>query len=255
MAATALLAIFMVSVFAIVWSTINTRDAIEQAALPFSTGPVVMQRIVDDLQCADLADVKDADGFEATADSLGGEDVTQIDFVAAVPSRDRVKVGDEWVRAAVNEVGYRLRRSEVADGLLALYRREDYGVDSDPKEGGKYYKLADRVKRFAIDFYDEDPGEPTGDGAEGETDWDAKEERKLPWGCRVTLVLVGEGSVDDRGEEVQSRKDYVFQTFVPFRTRFDKPEGAAKPGGTNPGAPGGTNPGGTNPGGTNPGGG
>ena len=125
-------------------------------------------------------------------------------------------------------------------------------LDDDPKASGKYYKIADRVQRFAIDFYDEDPGEPTGDGAEGETDWDAKSERKLPWGCRVTLVLAGQVSVDDQGEEVEDQKDFVFQTYVPFRTRFDKPEGAGKPGPANPGT---NNPGNNNPGTNNPGGG
>ena len=275
MAASALLAIFFVSIFATVWGTINTRDKIEQKALPFSTGPVVMQRIVDDLLCADISDLKDMDGFEAKGDTVSGGDVTKIDFVAAVPSRDRVKIGDEWVRAAVNEIGYAVRRSELPDApstsftrttvsgggaavvrhssrrsssdLLALYRREDFGVDADPKEGGKYYKLCDRVKRFAIDFYDEDPGEPTGDDAEGATDWDAKEEHRLPWGCRVTLVLAGPGSADD--EDAPAR-DYMFQTYVPLRTRFDKPDGA-KPGATN--TPGTNNPGSNNPGSNNPG--
>lgn len=249
MAASTLLALFFVFVFGIVWGTIRTRDSMEQQALPFSTGPVVLQRVVDDLQLADVADVKDNDGFSASSESVAGEDVTRIDFVAAVPSRDRVKIGDEWVRAGVNEVGYRLRRSESADGLLSLYRREDYGVDGDPKEGGKYYKLADRVRRFTIDFFDEDPGTPDGDGSQGETDWDAKQEKRLPWGCRVTLVLVGPASADGDADEDEAEKDYVFQAYVPFRSRFDKAEGKAG-GGANP--PGGNPPGGNPPGGNPP---
>ena len=224
--ASALLATLFVGVFGIVWGTIRTRQAIEDRAVPFSTGPVVMQRIVQDLESFQ------AEAFEATKDVFKGaasrpEDV-RLDFVTAVPSRDRVQVKDEWVRAAVNETGYRIRRSESDSDLYSLYRREDLGVDSEPSEGGKYYKLCDRVRKFAIDWYAEDPGEPGGDDAEGVTDWDARKETKLPWGCRVTLVLAGNPEMTEDGDTDRAR-DYVFQTYVPFRTRFDKPDGA-KPG-------------------------
>ena len=229
--ASALLAVCFIVVFAVVWTTIITREVIEEKALPYSTGPVVMQRIVEDLQLFQVED------FDATKDAFKGSasrpEDTRLDFVAAVPSRDRVLVKDEWVRAAVTETGYRLRRSESDSDLYALYRREDLGVDSEPSEGGKYFKLCDRVRTFTIDWYAEDPGEPGGDDAEGVPDWDAKKEGKLPWGCRITLVLAGSESLDDDGE-LRGPRDYPFQTFVPFRTRFDKPDGAGKPGATPP---------------------
>ena len=49
----------------------------------------------------------------------------------------------------------------------------------------------DDVRKFAIEFFDEDPGEPGSDAAAGEPDWDVKKDSKLPWGCRVTLILAG----------------------------------------------------------------
>mgnify|MGYP006196868839 CR=1 FL=1 len=36
-----------------------------------------------------------------------------------------------------------------------------------------------------------------------ETDWDAKREQALPWGCRVTLVLVSAPDVDSEGNFVE----------------------------------------------------
>jgi prepilin-type N-terminal cleavage/methylation domain-containing protein len=227
LAASALLSLFFVAVFGVVWSTIRTRDSIERGALPFATGPVVMQRIVEDLQYVQLEAFEPSkDAFKASADR---DDDIRLDFVTAVPSRGRVEVKDEQVRALVNESGYRLRRSETDRDLYALFRREDLAVDGDPAEGGKYYKVCDRVRSFAIDWFDEDPGEPGGEASEGEPEWDAKKDGKLPWGCRVTLVLVG--TADERADEDAPPPDYVFQTFVPFRTRYDKPDGAGpKPG-------------------------
>jgi prepilin-type N-terminal cleavage/methylation domain-containing protein len=233
--ASALLGVFFVAVFSIVFGAMRTRQQIEDKALPFSIGPVVMQRIEDDLRCAAweaVADDKDAFKAEAPRD-----DEVRIDFVSAVPSRERIELKDELVRAYVNEVGYRLRRSEVESDLFALYRREDFGVDSDPTEGGRYHKLCDRVRRFAIDFYGEDPGDPGGDDAKGVTDWDARKEKKLPWGCRVTLVLAGTAQTDDEGALVAQARDVVFETYVPFRNRYDKADSAPRtPGSQNPGS-------------------
>lgn len=224
--ASAMLAVFFIGIFGVVFSTLRRRETIEERAIPYATGPVVLQRVVEDLQFFQTESYEASkDSFKASAER---EEDLRVDFVTAVPSRDRVKVNDEWVRAAVNETGYRLRRSEEESDLYALYRREDLGVDGDPGEGGKYYKLCDRVRKFTIEFFDEDPGEPGSDAAAGEPDWDVKKDSKLPWGCRVTLILAGNPDVET--DDDRPPPDHVFQAYVPFRSRFDKPDGA---GGTN----------------------
>lgn len=226
LAASALLSFFFVGVFGVVWSTVRTRDSIERAALPFATGPAVMDTVVRDLQNVQVEAFDPAKAlFEGSSDR--DEDV-KLDFVTAVSSRERVEVKDGTARALVNEVGYRLRRSEVDRDLFALFRREDLSVDDSPTEGGKYYKLCDRVKRFAVEYFDEDPGEPGSEKAEGKLEWDHKQDGKLPWGCRVTLVLVG--TEDERADEDAPPPEYAFQAYVAFRTRFDKPDGGGKPG-------------------------
>jgi len=220
LAASAMLAVFFVGVYGVVWNTITLRRAIEERALPFSVGPVVMQQIVRDLESAEYESMDPAkECFKASGDR---EEDVRVDFVAAVPSRDRFEVHDEWVRSPVNEVGYRLRRSEDRPGLYALYRREDMGVDDEPTEGGKYYKVCDGVRLLRLDWFAEDPGEPGSDDADGKPEWDAKKEGKLPWACRVTLVLVGPGEPDDD----LPPPEWTFQQYVAFRSRFDKPESA-----------------------------
>lgn len=228
--ASALMALLFTSLFAIVWDNITKRDSIEQKMLPYSTGPAVMQRIVDDLTFVQLDAIKDDDGFRAELESVSGGDTTRLDFVTAVPSRDQVEIRDQLVRAQLNECGYRCRRSDLGDNMLVLYRREDLGVDDEPLEGGNYYKLCDRVRRFSIDFYEEDPGDPGSEDANGVTEWDAKKEKKLPWGCRITLALDGPPKRVD-GIEEDAPQELVFTTFVAFRTRHDKTETPAAPGG------------------------
>jgi general secretion pathway protein J len=222
--ASTLLAVFFASVYSLVASTLKLRGMIEDQATPYAVGPVVMDRVVEDLRGALVEPYKDYDAFHAEADSQNGENCTKVDFVTVVPSRSRVKVGREYVKARINEVGYRMRRSETAQGLSALYRREDLGVDEEPLQGGNYYKLADRVKVFRIDWFAEDPGDPTTDDAKGEEEWDAKKEKKLPYSCRITLTLIGETEVDDRGRPLADAPEYTFVNYVVFASRADKPD-------------------------------
>lgn len=227
--ATALLSVFFASVYTIVASNVKTRNMIEDRATPFAVGPVVMQRIVDDLRAATVEPYKDGDAFHADVETINGEAATKVDFVAAVPSRKRVKVGRDFVKAGLNEVGFRMRRSETASGLGALYRREDLGVDEEPLAGGLYCKLADRVKVFRIDWFAEDPGDPDADDAKGEEAWDAKKEKKLPFACRVTLTLAGETAVDEQGRPFEDAPEYTFVTYLVFASRADKADQQQQP--------------------------
>jgi len=220
--ATALLAVFFAEVYSLVAGTISIRDAIEDGATPYAVGPAVMDLIIEDLRGAEIEPYKDLNAFHAEPENMNGDTCTKLDFVTTVPSRRRVKIQDQEVKARLNEVGYRLRRSETSQGLYALYRREDLGVDEEPLLGGKFYKVADGVKVFRIDWFADDPGDPATDDAKGEEEWDAKKEKKLPWGCRVTLTLMGETKVDDQGRPLENAPEYTFVTFIAFQSRHDK---------------------------------
>jgi prepilin-type N-terminal cleavage/methylation domain-containing protein len=229
MVATAILGALFTAVYSLVSATVKMRDRIEDQATPYAVGPVVMDRVVEDLRAATVEPYKDGDAFHAEVETVNGEAATKLDFVAAVPSRARVKVGRERVKAGLNEVGYRMRESETARGLGALYRREDLGVDEEPLIGGSYYKLADRVKEFRIDWFAEDAGDPATDDAKGEEEWDAKKEKKLPFACRITLTIVGETAVDDDGRPFEDAPEYTFVTFHVFASRNDKADQQQQP--------------------------
>lgn len=226
LAASALMALTFSIIFVVIWQTIAIRDTIESSAAPYSIAPTVLRRVVDDLTNAQIDALKDNDSFRGESEDTGGGDNARLDFVTAVPSRATVEIRDMWVRAQLNETGYRLRRSDAGAGLYALYRREDLGVDDEPLEGGRYYKVCDRVKAFTVDYYEKDPGDPNTDDARGVTDWDAKKEGKLPWGARIALTL--EGPPADDGEP---GPDLVFQAFVAFRARHDLGDAPAAAGG------------------------
>lgn len=219
--ATALLGVFLTSVYTLVAATVNLRNRLEDEATPYAVGPVVIDRIVEDLRAATIEPYKDGNAFHAEVETVHGEAATKLDFVAASPSR-REQVGREWVKSRLNEIGYVLRPSKTVDGLGALYRREDMGVDEQPLAGGKCYKLADRVKEFRIDWFAEDGGDPESDDAKGEEEWDAKKEKKLPFACRITLTLMGETAVDDRGRAIEDAPEYHFVTYHVFASRYDK---------------------------------
>ena len=234
--ASALLLMFLTGLFGMVWATVDFRDRIERQSAPYGVGPPVLDLICEDLRHALIEPYEDLDAFKAEGDTAGGADTTTIDFVTVVMSRSKVEVDREWVRSALCEVGYRLRRSESAEGLFALYRREDFGVDDKPLEGGKYYKLCDRVVEFRIDFFGEDPGTPDSDAADGELEWDAETEKKLPWACRVTISIMPPVELDDRGDPIADVEPLEFVRYVNFIQRFDAVvEGSGAPSNGNPG--------------------
>lgn len=219
LAASAVLFLLFTAVYALVLSSLRMREGVEQASRPFAVGPVVMQRVTEDLRNALVEPFTDKDAFRGATESVAGETVSNVDFITSVPSRTLVEIDDEWVESGYCEVGYKLRRSEQDSDLMALYRREDFGVDDKPFEGGKFYKVCDRVRSFRIDYFKDDPGDPGGDDAEGEEEWEGKKERRLPWACRVSLVLVEpEGSFS----EDEELKQYHFIRYVAFPSRRDR---------------------------------
>lgn len=224
--ASAIAAAFFLSVFTLVWSTIETRAAIEETALPYSTAPAVIERLTEDLRNAVSGPYNGGDVFKAERENVGGEDVTRIDFVSAVSSRKKFEVDRQEVRAYVNELSWRCRRSETRDGLLAVYRREDPGVDDKPLEGGKFAKVVDGVKTFQIDFFANDPGDPTDEAAKGEEEWDAKKDDGLPWGCRITIALMPDYETDENGDPVSEipPEALEYRVYLAFATRDARPK-------------------------------
>jgi len=79
-----------------------------------------------------------------------------------------------------------LRPNPASDDFLEIYRREDFGVDDKPFDGGEFAFLHDRVKAFEIRIYREDGVE-----AEPIESWgdSSSEFVGLPARIEVELVL------------------------------------------------------------------
>lgn len=131
---------------------------------------------------------------KSTATGSAGADA--VDFVTTSDSRRAVDgKGSDY-----NEVGYVAYAGEDQNGLLSLYRREDFFLDESPFEGGVLELLDDSVKGLTFEYLSESGwvSEWQGEG--------------LPEAVRITLVLRKKtGQVKD-GEPAM--RDYNYSTIA-----------------------------------------
>jgi uncharacterized membrane protein YgcG len=116
-----------------------------------------------------------------------GFDADSLDFVGTMDSLVLHEDHQRFVRGDQNEIGYRLRPNPDNDQFLEIYRREGYGIDDDPFEGGNFVLLHDRVKGFDIQCFRKDglDEQPVGEWAAD----DRSEDIGLPARIEITLTL------------------------------------------------------------------
>lgn len=148
----------MITVTTILTVARQSRDTIHNIQEQQLAGPAILQRLEQDLRGLFLYDRDPRHALLVQNRMLSGLEADTIDFVTAtdglIPWRERGN--DTFRRADVNEVGYVLRPSPSSDEFLELYRREDFGIDDKPFDGGQYALLHDRVKGVTIRLYRED---------------------------------------------------------------------------------------------------
>jgi len=148
----------MITVTTILNVARQSRDTIHNIQEQQLAGPAILQRLEQDLRGLFLYDRDPRHALLVQNRMLSGLEADTLNFVSAtdglIPWRERPN--DPFRRADVNEVGYVLRPSPSSDEFLELYRREDFGVDDKPFEGGQYALLHDRVKGVTIRLYRED---------------------------------------------------------------------------------------------------
>jgi prepilin-type N-terminal cleavage/methylation domain-containing protein len=167
----------MVSITQILTAVRNTRDRIHNMQEAHLAGPAVLDRIEGDLRALDFFERDPSLALRVKNRVLQGMDADSIDFVATNDSAviEKQSSADRFVRADRNEVGYRLRANPSQDDFLELWRREDFGIDEEPFDGGNFSFLHERIKGFNIEVFEEDgpDGEPLeswgveGDGTSG----------------------------------------------------------------------------------------
>lgn len=176
----------MLTITQILTDARTKRDEIHNRQERRLAGPAILSLLESDLRALFTFGLDPHDHLRVADRVLSGYDADSIDFITGTDSLIPYREGsrDDFVRADVNEVGYRLRPHPTSDDFLELYRREDFGVDDDVFEGGQYSLLHDRVKGFSIEVYDED-----GPDAEPLESWGTSQDDSYGVPVRVHVQL------------------------------------------------------------------
>lgn len=165
-----------------------SRDTIHNLDETQLAGPAIMDLIERDLRGLLTFDLPAASLLRVKSRVVSGLDADSLDFIATT---DTLAAWDVDRRAASNdygEVGYRLRPNPEDKDLLEIYRRESFGVDDKPFEGGQFVFLHDRVRHFDIQVFDED-----GPDADSLEEWNTRQNETehvgLPARLEITLTL------------------------------------------------------------------
>jgi type II secretory pathway component PulJ len=162
-----------------------TRDTIHNIQETQLAGPAIMDLIERDVRALMVYDTAPDRVLRIKDRVVLGHDADRIDFVASTDSVVLNELDHRFLRADCNEVGYVLRINPQDDQFLELYRREDFGVDDEPFDGGAYTFLHDQVKDFDIAVFEEE-----GPDAESIEDWgDDEEHVGLPLRIEIRLTL------------------------------------------------------------------
>jgi prepilin-type N-terminal cleavage/methylation domain-containing protein len=234
-----LLAVFLTGVYTVAIGTLRAKQRIDETAAIYTAGPEILDLIDRDLRGAYFHGVAEMKAMKAQRTSVGGTEVTIIDFVTTTNSKISREVDDREVRSDVTEIGYRLRRNDDFPGLLELYRREQFFFDDDLLKGGDYYLVYDRVRSLTLDFFERPEDDATASSIaadEGKEEWDSEDQKGLPRAVRIVLEL---GPPAELTSDLENdERFYRFVRWVMLPTSFDRePPGAddSGPGDSGPG--------------------
>jgi prepilin-type N-terminal cleavage/methylation domain-containing protein len=151
-----IMGMIMVSMTQILTAARTSRDTIHNIQETELAGPAILDMIERDIRGIYTFDRTRQLHFRVKNRVILGFDADSIDFVSTTDSLSLHEEDERFVRADANEVGYRLKQSTTNEQFLELYRREGYGVDDDPFEGGTFMFLHDRVKGFDVQCFAKD---------------------------------------------------------------------------------------------------
>jgi len=136
----------------------NSRDRIHNMQEAHLAGPALLNRIESDLRAISLYGRDPSLTLRVKNRVIQGLDADSLDFVGTTNSLvyEKQASKDRFVQADLCEVGYRLRGNSENDDFLELWRREDFGIDDEPFDGGRFSFLHERVKGFRIEVFEED---------------------------------------------------------------------------------------------------
>jgi len=167
----------------------NARDSVHNMQETQLAGPAVLDMLERDLRALFTTGLPRTAWLKVTDRVVGGLDADRIDFITSTDSLiARLEDQEYPKRSDLNEVGYMLRPNPRNDEFLEVYRREDFGIDDEPREGGEYTFLSDQVKGFDIEVYFED-----GPDIDPLDEWDSasddEEQTGLPAAVKLTITI------------------------------------------------------------------
>jgi prepilin-type N-terminal cleavage/methylation domain-containing protein len=154
-----IMSMMLVAIATVLTSARRTRDIIFNVQESQLAGPAIMDMIEYDLRGLYVMDRKVLDLLRVEDGALSGMDSDRLDFVTTSNSRTLTPNSQrtKFLRADITEVGYCLRPNPDYPGeFLEIYRREGFGIDEQPFEGGTYTFLHDRIRSFDIQIFAED---------------------------------------------------------------------------------------------------
>lgn len=176
----------MVAMTSILTAARTSRDTIHNIQETQLAGPAILDMVERDLRGLSVYDRTRQLQLRVKDRVLMGFDADSLDFVTTTRSVTVHVEDDRYLRASMNEVGYRLKVSQ--DGqFLEVYRRESYGVDDDPFEGGNFVLLHERVRGFDIRCFEKD-----GPDEEPVQEWGSEKNDEnigLPARIEISLTL------------------------------------------------------------------
>lgn len=177
----------MVMIVQILSAARTSRDTIHNIQETQLAGPAILDLIERDMRALSIYDRSRMAHLRIKNRVIAGLDGDSIDFVASAKSRVPTVIDERFARSPLCEIGYRLRVRPDDDQFLEIWRREQFGVDEEPFEGGEYQYLHERVKSLDIQCFAED-----GPDAEPIEEWGtdrAEENIGLPTRIEITLTL------------------------------------------------------------------
>jgi prepilin-type N-terminal cleavage/methylation domain-containing protein len=175
----------MLAITQILEATRISRDTIHNIQETQLAGPAIMDLVERDLRGLFVYNREQESLLRVVDRVEAGLEADSLDFVTATDSLIPTELVTGWARSDYNEVGYRLRPNPADNDFLEIYRREGFGVDDQPFEGGAFTFLHERVKHFSVQVFTED-----GPDAEPLSGWSGSGDQVgLPLRLEVELVL------------------------------------------------------------------
>ena len=220
-----IMSLLLVAITQVLAGARRTRDLVHNVQESYLAGPAIMDLIANDLSGIVIANRQKLDYLRVEDNAKFGLDADRLDFVTSTNSVliTQNSSGTSYLRSDFCEVGYVLKSNRDFEGeFLEIWRRESFGVDDEPFEGGRFTFLHDRVRRFDIQVFNEN-----GVDAEPIEAWGiatADEEfRGLPTRLEIELELeLAPRLINEQSTRIRAEKrSVVYRRVIQFPQRLN----------------------------------